>query len=379
MTGQRHLFATSALWGVAFGLVAYRYGVLPFIWASKLKFIVPGLAAGCFVGGMQLLRQRPRSTTRRSEPFPVMAMFGLFAAGFALAFGIMYATFPTLDRASLTKHSLPGFSIALPDGEKATEQLGYVTGNVTLKRAGDGTGVVLVQWEPGTALSTDELKQMLPVFAKFITNNAGTTKLIAIRGPDRKPLDTLLFDTDTVDLELTSIPCGVRRVFIATASSSGLARLHQRIISSFECHPDAAQESQSGELAFPLKLDLPGWHLVSKDREVTQIASESASLILRPLAPLAHMPDLASFVSSTFEQMGAKVTILEKREDFIKVNLQDADSTATGWIALVKCPQAFALVMALVGDELTGTALYGRVKAARCLQPGEAPVQFPEQ
>jgi hypothetical protein len=376
--GQRYLFAASALWGVAFGLVAYRYGVLPFVWASKMQLVVPGIAAGTFMGGLQLIRQRPRPT-RRSEPYPVMAMFGLFAAGFVLAFGIMYKAFPTLDRASLSKRALPGFSIALPEGEKATEQLGYVTGNVTLKRAGDGTGVVIVQWEPGTALSSEELRQMLPVFAKLITKNAGTTKLVAIRGPDRKPLDTLLFDTDDVDLELTSMACGVRRIFVATASTSGLATLHQRIVSSFECHPDPAQESQSGELAFPLKLDLPGWHLVSKDSEVTQIANDSASMILRPLAPIAHMPDLAEFISMTFEQMGAHVTILEKQDNFIRVKLEDADSTATGWITLVRCPQAFALVMALVTDETAGAELYGRVKAARCLQPGEAPVQFPEQ
>ena len=253
-----------------------------------------------------------------------------------------------------------------------------MTGNVTLKRVGDGTGVVIVQWEPGTALSSDELRQLLPVFTQFVANGTGTTKVIAIRGPDRKPLDTLLFDTDQVDLELTSLPCGVRHILVATAASSGLARLHQRIISSFECHPDAAQEATSGELAFPLKLDLPGWHVVSKDSEVTQIANDSASLILRTLAPMPHMPDLAPFISATFEQMGAKVTILEKHEDYIKVKLEDANSSASGWIAVVKCPQAFALVMALVTSDSVGNDLYARVKAARCLQPGEAPVQFPE-
>ena len=61
-----------------------------------------------------------------------------------------------------------------------------------------------------------------------------------------------------------------------------------------------------------------------------------------------------------FQQMGANVTILEKHDDFIKVNLQDAGSTATGWIALVKCPQASALVMALVTDDAAGTALYNK-------------------
>ena len=378
MIGQRHLFAASALWGVAFGLVAYRYGVLPFVWASKLQFIVPGLGAGCFVGGLQLIRQRPKPT-RRSEPYPVMAMFGLFAAGFALAFGVMYKAFPTLDRTVLTERSLPGFSIALPRGEKVADEVAYPTGKVMLKNVGDTRAVVIVQWEPGPTLSSDELRMVVPLFGKFITNAPGATKVISIRGPDRKPLDTLLHDTDDVDLELTSMPCGVRHVFIATAASSGLATLHQRIVNSFECHPDASQESQSGELAFPLKLDLPGWHLVSKDDQVTQISNDSASLALRTIAPVAHVPDLADFISTTFEQLGAQVTILEKQDNFIRVKLQDADSTATGWIALIRCPQAFALVMALVGDEVAGTELYARVKSARCLQPGEAPVQFPEQ
>ena len=228
-------------------------------------------------------------------------------------------------------------------------------------------------------MSVDELRMLVPVLAKLVTNEAGTTKLIAIRGPDRKPLDTMLFDTGDVDVELSSFTCGVRRVFVATASASGLAKMHQRIVSSFECHPDAAQEATSGEIAFPLKLDLPGWHVVSRDSEVTQIANNSASLILRALAPMPRTPDLAQFISMTFEHMGAKATIVEQREDFIKVNLQDKGSTATGWIALVKCPQASALVIALVQSDADSTALYVRVKAARCLQPGEAPVQFPEQ
>lgn len=378
MIGQRHLFAASALWGVAFGLVAYRYGVMPFIWPSTVQYFVPGIAVGAFMGGLQLIRQRPRPT-RRSEPYPVMGMVGLFAVGFVLAFGIMYKAFPTLDRVTLKKRTLPGFAIALPSGEKVSDEIAYPTGKLMLKRVGDSRAVVIVQWEPGAPLSSEELRQMVPVFGKFITGGTGTSKLIAIRGPDRKPLETLLLDTDDVDLELTSIACGVRQVLIATASASGLVRLHQRIISSFECHPDPAQESQSRELAFPLALELPGWHVVSRDSDVTQISNDSASLALRTIAPIAKVPDLADFISTTFEQLGAKVTILEKHDDYIKVKLEDADSTATGWIALVKCPQAFALVLALVQSDTEGNDLYTRVKSSRCLQPGEPPVQFPEQ
>jgi len=376
MSGRVAILVPALFWGLALGLVTYRFGVLPFILQSTLTWVVPGLSMGLFIGGLQLFRQRPRRT-RRSEPFPLMPMLGVGGAGFAVSFGVMYVAFPELSRAPLTRRALPGFSLALPAGE-STEQLGYPTGNVMLKRVGDGTGVVMVQWEPGGAMTPDDLQMIAPIAAKAITKERGTAKITTIVGPGKKPTDTIVFDTDSVDMEMSMLTCGVRHVLIATAADSGLAPLHQRIVSSFECKPDPAQEDTAHELPFPLALELSGWHLVARDEEVTQVSSDNASLVLRTLPATLALPDLATFIGPAFEQGGAHVTILEKRDEFLKVRIEQGSDSGAGWVGLFHCPTGIALVLGLANDDAVAMDVYNRVKATRCLKPGEPPTKWPE-
>ena len=49
-----------------------------------------------------------------------------------------------------------------------------------------------------------------------------------------------------------------------------------------------------------------------------------------------------------------------------------------GWVALFRCPTGIALVLGLGHDDATVSALYDKVKAARCLKPGEKPTEFAE-
>ncbi|HTL35940.1 MAG TPA: hypothetical protein VL326_22575 [Kofleriaceae bacterium] len=392
MSRRTSLFVASLLWGVSLSLVAYRFAVMPLIWHSPMRIILPGLACGLFISGLQISRMRPKASApdlspstsasgrRRSEPSPVMAMLGLFALGFLPVFAIMWIAFPPLSRSPLVRRALPGFSVALPAGEKATEAVAYPAGSIMLKHVGDGSGVVVISWEPGGKITSDELRTMLPIFTKAMQtkDENGTTKLGSIAGPDGKPIDTVTFDTDNLDLELSMLTCGVRHMMIATAAASGVMPLHQRIVASFECKPDAAQESTATTLAFPLALDLPGWYLVGHDEEVTQISSDTASLVLRTLPPSLTTPDLATFIGPAFEQTGAHVTIVDKQgSDFLKVKLEDQGDSGMGWVALFRCPTGIALVLGLGHDDASVTALYDKVKASRCLKPGEGPTQFP--
>jgi hypothetical protein len=388
VSGRASLFVASLLWGVSFGLLAYRFVVMPLFWHSPMRIVLPGVAAGLFMGGLQIARTRKKEPTagtsgrhRRSEPSPLMAMLGLFALGFAPPFATMWFAFPPLARSPLTKRDLPGFSIALPSGEKAAEAIAYPAGSVMLKRVGDGSGVVVISWEPGGNLTRDELHAMMPIFTKAmaIADHGGDTRLGSVAGPGGKPIDTVSFDTDTLDLELSMFACGVRHVMIATAADRDALALHLRIIATFQCTPDPAQEATATSLAFPLALELAGWHLVAHDDEVTQISSDDASLVLRTLPPALKTPDLASFIGPAFEQTGAHVEIVDKRgDDYIKVKLEDHGDSGMGWVALFHCPTGIALVLGLAHDDATVTELYEKVKASRCLRPGEKPTDFPE-
>jgi hypothetical protein len=383
------LFVASLLLGISLSLVAYRFAVMPLIWHSPMRIVLPAIACGLFLGALQITRMHPKPAPmpssssgryRRSQPLPIMAMLGLFAAGFLPIFAIMWFAFPPLSRSPLARRALPGFSLALPAGDKATEAIAYPAGSIMLQHVGDGSGVVVISWEPGGNLTSDELRAMLPIFTKAMAtkDSTGTTKLGSIAGPDGKPIDTVTFDTDSLDLELSMLTCGVRHMMIATAAVSGVMLLHQRIVKSFQCTPDPAQESTATSLAFPLALDLPGWYLVGHDDEVTQISSDNASLVLRTLPPSLQTPDLATFIGPAFEQTGAHVTIVDKQgSDFLEVKLEDHGDSGMGWVALFRCPMGIALVLGLGHDDESVTKLYAQVKAARCLKPGEAPTQFP--
>ena len=386
MSARTSLYLAAVLWGISLSLFAYRFAVLPLSWHSPLRIVFPGLSVGLFVGALQIVRMRPKESValtsssgryRRSQPLPMGAMLGLFAAGFAPTFALLWVALPPLSHSPLTKRDLPGFSIGLPKGETASETIGYPAGSVMLEKVGDGSGVVVISWEPGGNLTQDELRAMMPLFAKSVTQDSGTTKLVSVAGPSGKPIDTIVFDTDNLDMELSMLTCGVRHVLIATAAGSGVMPLHQRIVASFACHPDPAQEATATSLAFPLALELPGWHLVARDEEVTQISSDDASLVLRTLPPAIKTPDLASFIGPAFEQTGAHVEIVDKTgSDFIKVKLEDQGDTGMGWVALFRCPTGTALVLGLGHDDATVTALYAKIKAARCLKSGEKPTEF---
>ena len=108
MSARASLYAAAVLWGLAFGILVYRFGVMPLVWPSKMQVLLPGLAAGMFVGGLQIARMRPRDTVaasasssmraRRSQPAPVLQMTGLFGVGFAATFAGLYALVPPLSQ-----------------------------------------------------------------------------------------------------------------------------------------------------------------------------------------------------------------------------------------------------------------------------------------
>src|SRR5689334_20854669 len=159
---NRHAVA-AMMWGVAVGALAYRYGVLPFEWASPWKHVLPGIAAGLVVGGKQLVSMGEHEDVKRPA---VPLLLALGVVGGLVAFGISYLAFPTLARAGISKRELPGFSIALPSGERFEEGRDYNLGKLVLKNAASSRAVVFVQWELGAMLEKDDLQPVADILSK---------------------------------------------------------------------------------------------------------------------------------------------------------------------------------------------------------------------
>jgi hypothetical protein len=369
---NRYVIAAATMWGIAFGTLAYRYGVLPLDWSSPWKLVVPGAAIGLAVGARQLFRDGSDDAEGRKRPaLPIL--LGLGMVGALLAFGLSYLAFPTLTRASIAKREFPGFSVSLPSGDVIEDRHDYATGKLTMKNAGGVNGVAIVAWELGAGLTTDEMKLVGEMLSKAI-GAGGTSSQTKLPGPDGKPVDTMLFDGD-VSMMMTVLGCGGRHVIIATSGRNRASSLHERVIASFACKPDPAQEA-TAKMTFPLVLDLPGWYVMENEPDQMQITDGESALTLRAQEPNLKV-DIAMIVEPMFKAAGVDAKITSRQGDRITITMSDGTDHMDGWVRLVPCPTASAFILALGGDAAKLDEVYKRVTTGRCLRPDEKPQEWP--
>jgi hypothetical protein len=362
-------YAAAAMWGVALGAIAYRYGVLPFMWASPWKHVLPGIAIGLVVAGQQLVRS---GDDRGERPgLPVLAGLGVVAA--ALAFGLSYLAFPTLDRVAIEKREFPGFSLAVPSGEVVENRQDYAAGKLTLKNVGGANGVVIVAWEMGAGMTEQELRMVGELMVKALDANA-TSTLTTVRGPDGKPVDTIVFTGDAT-MTLSALVCGARHVMVATGGKHAAMSLHERVIQSFECKPVPGIE-ETAKMTFPLVIDLPGWYLSADEPDQLQVTDGQNALTLRAQDRNLNV-DVAIIVEPMFKAAGIDGKITSRQGERINITMSDGTDSMDGWVRLVKCPTATAFVLALGSSKDNLDFLYDRVNKARCLREGERPQQWP--
>jgi len=291
-------------------------------------------------------------------------------AGVGLGLAGTYVVVPPLGSSRLSTHQFPGFTVDLPSGDIRSEDHSYPTGKLALAING-ATTVALIQWEPGGELSDDELKTI----ATGIGAAAGGTSPGAITAVDGVP--TIEVSTAKGLFEVSMQKCGVRHVAIATGGGDdGVAKLHRRIVASFQCHPDAAKEAGATSLVFPLVLDVPGWHAIASDPEQTQITDGSSSLLLQQAVPdLDH--DVVSFIATLAKSKGFDMTLGAVTNGRAPMTLKNGSDAVTGFVQLVSCPTATAVVIAIVPDDKHTPAIEAIIDHGRCLKPGETAQKFP--
>jgi hypothetical protein len=357
------------MWGIAVGLIAYRYAVLPLLWSSPFRHVVIGLAVGLAVGGRALLRTRDGGLA-------VLVLAGVVGAG--AAFAGSYAAFPTLSRAKLEMRKFPGFSLALPGGETAQDMTSeYATGKLALKGIGGSRSVSIVQWEPGGEMTDEDMNVIANVLAKAIPGVAGQARPTSVTGPDGKPVRSIRFDSDKMILQVSSLVCGSRHVLVATGGESETSELHPRIVASFACTPDPEREKAASEFVFPMNLDLPGWYATSRDPEAFELTDgKTATMTLRVLPAGMHI-ELENVLEPIFRaagltqglEVGAKLA-----DGRVPFKLTIEGETARGWAAMFPCAKATGLVVAFSNDDAGADALHDKLAAAKCRRDGE-PVQ----
>jgi hypothetical protein len=224
-------------------------------------------------------------------------------------------------------------------------------------------------------MTQDQVKITADLMVKAL-GVKGSASVTTMPGPGGKPADTIAFGGEDGSMLMSQLGCGVRQVLVATVGVRMPRRLHERILASFECRPDPAQEG-SAKLTVPLVLDLPGWHLAAREPDLVQITDgATAQLTMRPLPPGLKI-DLEMMIEPIFKAAGVQGRVTKRDGDRISITMSDGSDSLDGWVRLVPCPTGTTMVLALAADQATLDRIYERVGGARCLRPGEKPQEWP--
>ncbi len=348
-----------ACWGAAIGVVIYRVAILGLAgMGDGYGFL--GAAVGLAFLGRMAVRNQDRPS------IPPLLIAGV--AGLGLALAATYVIVPPLGSSRLSTHQFPGFTVDLPSGEIRSEDNSYQSGKLALA-INDAPMVALVQWEPGADFSDDELTMI----ATGVGAAAGGIKPGAVTTVEGVP--TVEVSTDKGLFEVSMKKCGARHVAIATGGGDGIAKLHRRIVASFQCHPDAAQETATASVDFPLALDVPGWQQVVHDNQQIQLAKGHALLVLERTTANSD-PQSLSVLAPMLKSQGLDVTVGAVVGDRAPMTMKDGDKTLTGFALLKSCSTASGLVFALASDDQSMPMLQQIADSARCLKPGEPAQKF---
>ncbi len=357
MSSRTAYVVAFALIGAGLSLLVYRYAILGLQWSGPDHVFI-AIAIGLAVGGGQLLRK---------YDYPhLLAPLAAGLVGFGIAFGAAFAIVPTLGHTRLVARALPGFSIELPDGElKTDETSAYASGNL-LGTLNGATTIYNVVWAPGASPDADTLKAMAVALVAGL--GASTSEQTVVDG-----IPTIRAETEKGLLETSVELCGVRYVMITTMGASGIEALHRRIVASFNCHPDAAQEQASTMLDFMMAFDMPGWWAASRDGSQVQVTDGKTLVLLQ--SDINKDLDMTLLLGVMFKPLGIDVDVTPDGDGRASLVMKTKGEEARGIARMVHCAAKTGIVMALAPDDQLArvTAI---IDGGHCLRPGEAPQHF---
>ena len=357
----------SVFGGAALGLAAYRFGVLPITWKAKGSFLFPALVVGLSFAAKSVIKDRgPRPA------LPLLIVGTLLGAG--AAFGAAYLAVPTVGNARMTTHELPGFSIGLPSGEMSDQKFfEYDVGKIMVKNLAGQGGVVAVSWEGGEPSRED-----LELAAQALGPTMGATgvpTVTTVSGPRGTAVDTVAVDSDKSPFRMSFLPCGTRRVMVATMAGKDTAAVHGLVLPTFACKPDPKRETITKGVV-PIVAELPGWFATERDPGQV-VLSDGVGMVL--LKTIANSPQgVEDMVVPMFNAVGWKLAITGHVDDRSLVSGTIEGQLVHGWVKSVKCSMQAVIVVAIATDLEGANKLATQLQSARCVRHGETPTAWPD-
>lgn len=218
--------------GATAGLAAYQaitfgHGESLIIGADVMRTVLVVFA----VMTWQVVRTRDTEAPRR----PWFATAGAAVGGLAATLGVAMLMAPPLALSRLSETRMPGFVLAVPS--TLTTNGDYAQGNARTK--GDQLGLI-VSWQTGELLTDDDARLVIGGISALLPGRAsvslGAVSATRIAGAPGRTAAV----SGAMDGRMSWFGCDGRWVMVMTvASSSGAGHLHQRILASARCTPEA--------------------------------------------------------------------------------------------------------------------------------------------
>jgi len=363
-------YAVAIALGLAIGLLAYRFVAKPFVWSGGNTLSVVGFAL--LASAWETRRRYPWVTSTVSRGKMVASVCAAALVASAGAFQL----FPTLGFLKLAPRSLPGFDLALPRGDQEVTNLNYAMGRFDVQRLGGITAGILVSWQPGDAVATEDESVLL--FGQAIA--AGAHSAITVRPfpvtvvvPEAPQARSWTMGIDASKMVLTFLRCGGRTIyFITFADDAGVGRLHQRIAATFHCRPDPASEGTLVDS--PVIFDLPsGWTRVKGDPGALRLVSEHGSIVVQTLQETTTPEALVESLPAI-----PKIRLGQRFGDSWEIETGPPGQSA-GLLRILSCPERHLNIMLMWNSStLESNREVGleSLRSGRCRRADEPPQEW---
>ena len=153
---------------------------------------------------------------------------------------------------ALQERRLPGFSVKVPGGVVEKEKVDdYADGIVKIQTGG---GLVMVTWHPPHDTDSGEvLRALLAQMGATSVRQASQLKAAGLA------THSVVGSGRGQGMAVSSIRCGEREILLWTRLPMGAETLHERMLASFQCFPDAVRDA-AAVAPPPVVVKLPpGW------------------------------------------------------------------------------------------------------------------------
>jgi hypothetical protein len=275
----------------------------------------------------------------------------------------------------LRQRPLPGFALDLPAGTTVEDGVLYRTGRLTIRGTVPWQFSVQVEWEPGGLFgdeSADAFTRLLANVFDAPARPLGPRTRSAV--PGAAPTLSWAVAFGPVRSWITQTECGARRMLVMTGGEDvGVDQLHRRVVASFRCRPDPAEERAIDDVPVVFALG-PGWFLVSKDPEQLALTNRRTLVTARPLTRASEDDDIIGRIKATGGMPGIKIG--ERVGDDWRIQFLLDGKPSPGWMSLRPCTGT-SLILLLSSMDAPGDDGRRWLARARCRKPNEKPQSWP--